>query len=338
MIRFLLFCCVLFTVTGCKQNGQGYEGRRAFYYWKTRLQVSDSASERWRNELGVQQYYVRLFDIDVANGVPYPRAMVSVNKRAGVPQNVELVPVVYVTARTLDALNDSNTTDMAKKINQLSHEICTNIGGRWKHELQIDCDWLARNKEVYFGLLRAIKATDTGRKISVTVRLYAYKYPKIMGVPPADRGMLMCYNLGGLTKYNTRNSILDPEVMASYLNGGRYALPLDVALPIFGWYVWYRDGQYKGLVRQLAEGWNKGTFVLSDDNRYVCRHDSAIGDNYYRCGDVLRQEVLSAAELNSCYQLLVAKLGPDFNTVFFDWNTDNISRYETTIKSIYGLH
>ena len=89
--------------------------------------------------------------------------------------------------------NPVNVNDLAKK----TFDFIAQINSKNKiscQEIQIDCDWTKSTKDKYFYLLKKIKELSK-KEISCTLRLYPYKYPEIMGVPPVDKAMLMCYNL-----------------------------------------------------------------------------------------------------------------------------------------------
>ena len=63
----------------------------------------------------------------------------------------------------------------------------------------------------------------------------------------------MLYNTGAVASMNTANSILDINDVKPYLKNKTYALPLDYALPTYEWYVWFRNGQYQGLLHQFND-------------------------------------------------------------------------------------
>ncbi|MNS80088.1 hypothetical protein D3C72_1137550 [compost metagenome] len=88
--------------------------------------------------------------------------------------------------------------------------------------------------------------------MSVTIRLHQVKYITQSGIPPADKGLLMCYNMGKLRNIKEENSILNVAAAKQYLdNLEHYPLPLDVALPVFHWSVLFEKEQYKGIFRDI---------------------------------------------------------------------------------------
>ena len=206
-------------------------------------------------------------------------------------------------------------------------------------ELQIDCDWTATTRDKYFRFLEKLKVRNPGKTISVTVRLYPYKYRKKMGIPPADRGMLMCYNMGNIKSENTRNSIFDLDEMNKYLDDGSYPLPLDIALPIFSWQVWFRGGKFKAIVHNAiyCEG-NSRTFTRLNDNYFRINIDTVINDAYYREGDEIRTEAPDAKQLLRAADLLTKKIPGYGRLTFFDWDNNSIVKYEQTIQAVFNKY
>ena len=82
-------------------------------------------------------------------------------------------------------------------------------------------------------MLKELKAASK-KKIEVTIRLHQIKYASKTGVPPADSGMLMYYNMSDFTSIDTKNYILDIDVAKRYhYNFDTYPLALDLALPLY---------------------------------------------------------------------------------------------------------
>src|SRR5690606_5738679 len=89
--------------------------------------------------------------------------------------------------------------------------------------------------------------------LSVTIRLHQVKYLAAAGIPPADKGLLMVYNIDNLRNVKVENSILNTQSAKSYLEKvGAYPLPLDVALPIFQWTLLFEAEQLKGILRDVS--------------------------------------------------------------------------------------
>jgi hypothetical protein len=99
----------------------------------------------------------------------------------------------------------------------------------------LDCDWSAKTKAKFFRLTR-IMNDSLDVPLTATIRLHQYANPKGTGVPPADRGMLMPYNVGQITAQGDGNSIFDLSIAEPYFTSSSpYPLPLDIGLPAFSW-------------------------------------------------------------------------------------------------------
>ena len=132
-------------------------------------------------------------------------------------------------------------TDVAG-IDELAGKICKLLASIYQnnlnkpYEIQFDCDWTETTKEKYFHLLKLARARlnqfgFSTAKISATIRLYQCKYLFKTGVPPVDKGMLMCYNMGNLKNPGTKNFILESYELRKYISSlNTYPLQLDVAV------------------------------------------------------------------------------------------------------------
>ena len=212
---------------------------RALYYWKSAR--GPSAQEiGTADRLGVDRLYVRLFDV-AADGTATP-ALASWPDTG----NWEIVPVVYIVN---DALLQPgfHPADAAAF---LLARVSGGPVGPWE-EMQLDCDWTAGTRAAYFSLLQSLRGRlhAEGKRLSATVRLHQVKYRSQTGVPPVDRGMLMAYNLLAPDEAGSRSSILDTPELAAYLQSVKsYPLPLDAALPMFGWVAQWEGPRLLGLI------------------------------------------------------------------------------------------
>jgi hypothetical protein len=156
-----------------------------------------------------------------------------------IPMEIELIPVVYIENDCL-----KNPEELAEKIVKRVWEMGATNDLTFK-ELQIDCDWTSGTQSAYFSLLTAVKKELQAHgncKLSVTVRLHQLN----MKVPPADYGVLMCYNTGNLRNYDTKQPILDIKDVQPYVKYlGKYKLPLCAAYPIFGWELLFEHQQFR---------------------------------------------------------------------------------------------
>ncbi len=202
-------------------------------------------------------------------------------------------------------------------------------------EIQIDCDWTLSTRDRYFKFLKALKARMPGKTLSATIRLYPYKYRQKMGVPPVDRGLLMAYNLSPAGSVATANSILEVTELKRYLQGASgYPLPLDGALPLFGWSVWLRAGRMKGIMHELKPetlGQDYVARIPGAGVQYRVLRDTALSDNYLRTGDVLRDEAVAPEDVEAAAELLRPHI---HRLSFFHWDT-TVATHEPTLQKIY---
>jgi len=295
-----LLICVLFCAvsTGCKRRHHVITP--AFYYWKTVYSPSTYEQET-TIRLGTKLMYLRLFDVDTDPGATdaYPVGLVRVNER--VDSTMQYIPVIFVTQRTLHKLPVQRMTALAHKIARRTEVSCENAGIK-PREIQIDCDWTTGTREKYFRLLSELKKQPfiAGKLLSCTIRLHQVKYTTSSGIPPVDRGALMCYNVGELRKPGTQNSILDAELAEKYLSHiDTYPLPLDIALPLFSWSLLFRSGQFVGILRDvdIAEIKQSGLFGRNGDGRYACEQDTLWRGQQFRRGDIVRYEASEQRDL-----------------------------------------
>ncbi len=289
-VRLLLAVSLSLTATQCKTKKQGvtHTVERAMYYWKSAYTVT-GFEQRKADSLQVQTTYIRFFDVDwdeLTREVA-PKALIRFNQRP----HGKFIPAVFITNETFQHIDSSQTAWLADKIGTLVKAILNKDSLPMPGELQIDCDWSAGTKNRYFAVLRHLKKAFPATELSATIRLYQTKYKDRAGIPPVDRGLLMCYNMGNLKNLQTVNSIIEPAELEKYTgNLGDYPLPLDVGLPIFDWKVWFRGGQYRGISTELPDSCLYSPVFVQDRNQFIAMYDTVIGDYGLLKGDVLRYE------------------------------------------------
>lgn len=306
--------------------------QRSIYYWKSVFHLN-SQEKKFLGEARITTLFLKYFDIDLSTTlrglVPVASLQVAPGELQGLSQNMSIVPVVFITQPALQQMADTAlfryANLIAKRIEQMNGQF-----GLSPREWQIDCDWTASTTNRYFTLLKLLKKRMQPKHValSVTLRLYPYKYRDKMGIPPADRAMLMCYNMGNLTNPATRNSILDPLEMRKYLSNSKpYPLPLDAALPIFSWYAWFRDKDYKGLVYPSAV--EKNQWPISNGIVMINR-DTVINGRQFLAGDWLRQEESTIALLNEARALINTSTGtrPISRLALFHLDSLNLKKYK----------
>lgn len=368
-----MFRCLLFLLlsagllAGCREDDT--PPAAAFYYWKTGFDMDSTQWAQIDRFAAGQPLFLRLFDVDYSAGFGGAIPVGEVSEASGFDGR-PVVPVVFITNRVFTQLNpaevDSLAGKIAKKIGSHLNDLAqqawwlamahANASRRsrleasrdsfftaWQHdnipEIQLDCDWTASTRESYFRLLRAFKKQPLarGRVLSCTIRLHQYRDRATTGVPPVERGLLMCYNMASPGDTATRNAIFDLKIAETYLkNTKKYPLPLDVALPVFSWGAWFRDGEFRGLL----SAWNSdtlgnaGCFTSLTQAHYQLRRDTVWGNNYLREGDIIRLDAPAEPELRAAPALLKHLLRHGGRVLIFDWDTKKIKQYERLLPEI----
>jgi len=331
-IRIGFFVAVL-VLAGCS----AYTTEPSFYYWRTKAVLS-ATEKNLLQEQKVNTLYIRFFDIDLSEDTKVPVPFGVIDSLEALPEQLSLVPVVYITNRTFMTLNTAG-------IIKLAEQTVKKINGLYENytELQIDCDWSQHTKETYFSFLKEVKSRlSKGTRLTATIRLHQVKYPVKTGVPPVDGGMLMFYNMGDLHQLNGPNSIFDEGIAnkyTAYIKG--YELYLDVALPVFRWYVHYRNGTIQGLItkKQLPDINDTAVFIKENNiTHYTVKASQLMHGVYYRKDDVLKYEALSDEELFHAAKLLQSNLFPESRRiVLYDLDDLNTTYYEKeTFEKVFA--
>jgi hypothetical protein len=284
----LTLIAVLLLSGGCKKSGKHVD--RGFYYWKTTYRMSPDIAQRLHN-LGCKRLYVRCFDVDLTpDGMIAP---VGIIRHLAADSFTRKVPVVFITQPVLQQLKPAEVRELAGNINKLLTSLFEGLP--LPDQVQIDCDWTARTRDVYFTLLETLKKEPFFQKklLSCTIRLHQVKYHLDSGIPPVDRGLLMCYNMGNLKQAGSQNSILDASLAKKYLGElHSYPLALDIALPIFSWSVQFRGGRMIGILRDVQPEAVAGNIAFRREGQrlYRCLRDTSWMDYSFQMGDMIRTE------------------------------------------------
>lgn len=297
---------VFLSAISCSNNSNK-EISRGVYFWKTNFTLSTSELS-WLKETEIKKLYVRFFDVDWNSNISVAVPVGDVSIETKGIDGIEIIPVVFITNRTLANLPDSLIPELS---NNIYKKISAKLGlfdNPATKEIQLDCDWTETTRTKYFSLIELIKKLSQSSKIEVTstIRLHQVKFFRKTGVPPVKRGMLMFYNMSDVSEIKTRNSIFDEDVAKKYLvNFDKYPIELDVVLPAFSWVCWFRNGRLKNLINDVNAGDLKknSNFIKEDKNIFRAITETSIKGNYILTGDYLRTEetdfntTLSAAEL-----------------------------------------
>ena len=225
LIGTVILLAVLLT-TGCKQSEMPQEN--AVYYWRTEWRT-DSVERAFLQQYHINKVYCRYFDVVLNNdGEPIPNATIRFVQ--GQQEGLKLIPTVFITENCMHQPHKGLAKKLVDRIVQMNET--NDISG--VDEIQIDCDYTARNRKNYYDFLQQVRdeAQKHGMQLSTTIRLHQLAMP----IPPVDYGVLMIYNTGDPNKFNERNPILDMRDVEPYLRYlADYELPLAAAYPTFRW-------------------------------------------------------------------------------------------------------
>ena len=331
LINYLHFCICLLLLCSCnqKQRREGKDTARAFYYWKSVFKLTDY-EKKAVDSLHVSALYLKFFDVDwnEVTNQPNPAAQIRVIDSNYLRQK-DIIPVVFITNECILKIDPIQSVQLAEKIYKLINDICVINKLSKIREIQIDCDWTASTKEKYFSILKRIKEQATGIKVSATIRLHQVKFMTKCGVPPVDRGLLLCYNMGNLKNSATDNSIIEPAEIKKYIaNLDHYPLSLDVAMPLFDWWVLIRNNNYTGLVRGLPTNIFDDSFVKRSDNRYSFLKDTILVGYTFKKNDVLRYENSEYNSIMASAKLVNDRLQQNDRTVsLYHLDSITLSKY-----------
>ncbi|SEM33054.1 hypothetical protein SAMN05216436_103226 [bacterium A37T11] len=272
--------------------------------------------------------------MDVDNQGPRGAAIpvASINFKEQLPAHTGVVPVVFIVNQVFKAIDDVNLETLANHIDRFVKGKVKQSGAANFSELQIDCDWTATTREAYFKFLKALrKRMASTIRLSATLRLHQVRNMKGSGIPPVDRAMLMCYNMGNLRQYGEHNSIISIKEINTYLKDFLldYPLPVDIALPLFSWPVVFRKGNYMGISKQL------NTDLLADTSLFhnasgsiIYRAKKFLPNTGIRVGDEVRYEQSRVNDLLEAAKFLSShKRKEDFTLLFFHLDPELFKHY-----------
>lgn len=300
--RLLGFQILVLSLTLCISSCQPKpQVQRAFYHWQTSLSLSPTEQKSLQS-LQVSRLYAKFFDVDwdEAQGQIVPLASIQIDT-AGL-QYLQLIPVIYITNRTWDHVeSEAQLETLVQRIIAKIDALAQPLGKPNLPEIQIDCDWTAGSRRVYFAFLEKLSKKLVQRKchVSTTIRLHQYKYPQRTGIPPVASGTLMLYNVGDLESWEEENSIFSKSAVDAYAPFPKYALPLDVVLPAFSWGVLFREGEMIRLLNELRVEDLSGDarFEQIAPQRFRAQKSTYLNGHYLYQGDLLRIETCGTSEL-----------------------------------------
>ncbi|MDR3095002.1 MAG: hypothetical protein LBU62_10260 [Bacteroidales bacterium] len=307
---------------------------QAFYYWRTVYRIN--ATERQAlTENGAERLYIRYFDVTASGDGYKPEATALF--RDSLPKGMKAVPVVFIVNDVLATMPEDSIGGLAKRICSRIEQMNRQYGITNVPEIQLDCDWNGSTRDKYFRLLQLVKDAPllNGRQLSVTLRLHQWRYSKTTGVPPVNKVCLMCYNMGHLTTYGNRNSILNAEETRAYLSdAGIYPLPVDVAFPIFSWGVLFSNQQYRRLINRLGKtDLTEPFFTEIAPDMYRADSATVLRGAYIRKGDHIRLEEPTIADIRKAAKILSAKIKNPEYIIWFHLDSLYLQKINTHERS-----
>lgn len=320
----LLAAFILPLLTACEREAKTHA--ISFYYWKRNVQIGETEKDYFR-KLDCEKLYIRFFDIDLEkDGFPTPKAKIALFNPKEL--KAKYVPVVFITNRTFSEMKYRTPEDLAKNVYELIEKIVDKNGIPPIDEIQIDCDWTPGTRQAFFTFLKTLREAS-GKKITSTLRLHQVKDKELAGIPPADKVYLMCYATASPKDINTRNSILDMELLRNYTKDiNTYPLPLDIALPLYSWGV---VTNHRGDIRLInnvdISGMVPDYFKKTGENTYEAIDDFFLQGIYLNKGFTLRIERIDPALLNEAKTYLDGKIKGSYNIVYYHLDRPFIERF-----------
>ena len=166
-------------MTGCKQSDMPQEN--SVYYWRTEWRT-DSVERAFLQQYHINKVYCRYFDVVMnSDGEPMPNA--TIHFVQGKPEGIKLIPTVFITENCMHQPHKGLAKKLVDRIVQMNET--NDIRG--VDEIQIDCDFTARNLKNYYDFLQQVReeARKHDMQLSTTIRLHQLSMP----VPPVDYGV-----------------------------------------------------------------------------------------------------------------------------------------------------
>lgn len=311
-MKILRFLFVLLLIASCSSKEKH---PYTFYYWKTNLKL-DPEEKRVLDKASVPFLYTRFFDVDKIGGKFQPVAVIT--KDASFQTSKQIVPTVFITNPTLLGISPDEITFLAESIHHLVQKKAEEYHLKINNEIQIDCDWTAGTREDYFKFLKELKRVS-GKEITCTLRLHQVKDKKNTGIPPVEKVYLMCYSTSSPLENSDKNSILDVNILKSYLSRLEdYPIKkIEVALPIYSWGIVTNHLQKHKLINALSEKdlENPNFKKISPDEIEVTRDGFYFG-SYLNKGFTIKVEEISGEQLKEVIHFLEKKI-PQFNIIYY---------------------
>ncbi|MXS71966.1 hypothetical protein GSF70_12135 [Flavobacteriaceae bacterium W22] len=305
-------CLLLFLFISCsKKPNHPY----TFYYWKTNLSLNTTERENL-SKADIPLLYTRFFDVDKINNKFEPVAVITKDK--SFKEQKKIVPTVFITNRSFINIEKGEITFLAEKVNDLIKKKIDDYNLKVNDEIQIDCDWTLGTKDDYFEFLQQLKKISK-KQITCTLRLHQVKDKDLTGIPPVEKVYLMCYSTSSPLEHSDKNSILDLNIMKSYLAQlENYPIEkIDVALPIYSWgIVTNHLGKHKLINALSTKDLDHAGFKKISENKIEVIKDGFYFGHFLSKGFTVKVEEISEKHLDEAIQLLDKKIG-EYNIIYY---------------------
>jgi len=320
-MKLLQLIFVFLLVVSCnKKEKHPY----TFYYWKTHLRLNQ-IEENTLKQANSPFLYTRFFDVDKVNGKFQPVAVITKDKDFNLEK--QIVPTVFITNRVFINVKKEEIQFLAKSIQNLVQKKIADYHLKANNEIQIDCDWTTGTKDDYFTFLKELKKIS-GKEITCTLRLHQVKDKNLAGIPPVAKVYLMCYSTSSPLENSDKNSILDINILKSYLSKLEdYPIKnIEVALPIYSWgIVTNHLGKHKLINALSKKDLENPDFAKISDYEIEILKDGFYFGNFLNKGFRIKVEEISDEQLKNVVQFLDKKI-----------NTYNIIYYQLNSKFVEG--
>jgi hypothetical protein len=268
------------------------------------------------NKATAPYLYTRFFDIDKIDGKFQPVGTITKDK--SFETDKQIIPTVFITNRTFLYISKEEITFIAKNINDLVKKKSSEYHLKTNNEIQIDCDWTAGTKDDYFKFLKELKKIS-GKEITCTLRLHQVKDKAQTGIPPVEKVYLMCYSTSSPLENSDKNSILDVNILKSYLSKiDEYPIKkIEVALPIYSWgIVTNYLGKHKLINALSKKDLENPDFKKISDTEIEIQKDGFYFGNYLNKGFRIKVEEISDDQLHEVVNFLEKKI-KHFNIIYY---------------------
>ncbi|UZT96758.1 hypothetical protein ODZ84_16240 [Chryseobacterium fluminis] len=308
----LFFVSILIFLFSCNNKKDHLYG---FYYWKTRLSLSESEKTALK-KAGLPYVYTRFFDVDKIDGKFQPVGVITKDKSFETAQ--QIVPTIFVTNRTFLYITKEEIHFLAKSVLDLIQKKTAEYQLKNSGEIQIDCDWTAGTRDDYFAFLQELKKIS-GKEITCTLRLHQVKDKNLMGIPPVSKVYLMCYSTSSPLENSDKNSILDVRILKNYLSqADDYPIKkIEVALPIYSWGIVTNHLEKHKLINALSDkDLDNPDFRRISANEAEVMKDGFYFGHYLNKGFRIKTEEISDQKLREVVDFLEEKI-PQFNIIYY---------------------